>query len=157
MLGQHILSIGNLKFMERQNISDLAKIKNLSVEKTGVYAAQDQKLIAHFSLTDTLKPRAKEAIEYLKSQNITPILLSGDLRGAVKAVANPLRIDQFFSQMTPQQKVEKITELKAGGEKVAMVGDGINDGPALLASDLGIAIGTGTDLAIESAKIILLH
>lgn len=148
--------IGNATFMKEHDI-DLSKFGALlPEEKTMAFVAADGALMATFSLSDIIRDKAKEAIDYLKKNNIEPILMTGDTLGATKTLVESLDISTFYAQLTPAEKVEKIKELQQS-HHVAMVGDGINDAPALQAADLGIAIGTGTDIAIESAKIILVH
>ncbi|AEJ61000.1 heavy metal translocating P-type ATPase [Spirochaeta thermophila DSM 6578] len=123
--------------------------------ETVVWVAQDGRLVGLVSLADTLKPSSKEAVEALKELGIRCIMLTGDNERAARAIASQVGIDEVRARLLPQDKIGVIRELQAQGRVVAMVGDGINDAPALTQADVGIAIGTGTDIAIESADITL--
>lgn len=106
-------------------------------------------------LADTVRPEAKEAIQTLRSMNISVAMITGDSEEVAKEVANELGIEEYFARVRPEEKSQKVKLLQSQGKKVAMVGDGVNDAPALTQADLGIAIGAGTNVAIESAGIIL--
>ncbi|WLS10928.1 heavy metal translocating P-type ATPase (plasmid) [Shinella sumterensis] len=122
-----------------------------------LYAAIDGRLAALFAVTDPVKPTTREAIAALKALGIEVAMITGDNRGTAQAVAASLGIDRVMAEVLPDGKVAAVRELSAGGaKKVAFVGDGINDAPALAAADTGIAIGTGTDVAIESADVVLM-
>ena len=120
-----------------------------------IYLVVDQQVAAAFALADVIRPESKQAIERLHQMHIEVAMLTGDSDAVAQAVANELGIDTVFSQVLPEHKDQKISELQQQGKKVAMVGDGVNDAPALTRADVGIAIGSGTDVAIESAGIIL--
>jgi Cu+-exporting ATPase len=107
------------------------------------------------SVSDTLKPESKEAIEQLHSQNLKVVMLTGDNLQTAQTIASQVNIDDIFAEVHPEEKSSKIKELQEKGEKTGMVGDGINDAPALAQADVGLAIGTGTDVAIETADVIL--
>ncbi|USD64626.1 cation transporter [Vibrio sp. SCSIO 43136] len=124
---------------------------------TAVYVAVDGKVQALFAIADTIKSEAKQAVEQLRQFNIDVVLLSGDHQVVATHVAEQLGISQVFAQVLPEEKAQHIENLKAQGRKVAMVGDGINDAPALACSDVGIAMGSGSDVAIESAQLTLLN
>lgn len=142
--------------LDNESIENNLQIKNLSMQgKTVVYVLIDQKLEGAIALADIIRPESKKAIENLKKMNIRTIMLTGDNKYVAKWVANSIGLDEYFAQVLPQDKVEKIKEFKNRGFIVAMTGDGINDAPALAQADVGIAIGAGTDVAIESADIIL--
>ncbi|MEP6565741.1 MAG: HAD-IC family P-type ATPase, partial [Mesorhizobium sp.] len=113
-------------------------------------------LLGLFAFGDTLKEDAREAVARLQALKVRTVLVTGDNRGSAHAVAKALGIDQVEAEVLPQDKADIIARLKQGGAVVAMVGDGINDAPALAAADVGIAIGTGTDIAIESADVVLM-
>jgi Cu2+-exporting ATPase len=132
------------------------KIKALQEQgKTVVFTVVDGKLAGAFALADRVRKESKEAMAQLKALGLKVYMLTGDSEEVAKWVAKEFGIDEYFAQVLPDQKAEKIKALKAKGYKVAMVGDGINDAPALVTADVGVAIGAGTDVAIESADIIL--
>jgi Cu2+-exporting ATPase len=132
------------------------KIKALQEQgKTVVFTVVDGKLAGAFALADRVRKESREAIAKLKELGLKVYMLTGDSEEVAQWVAKELGIDEYFAQVLPDQKAEKIKALKEKGYKVAMVGDGINDAPALVTADVGIAIGAGTDVAIESADIIL--
>lgn len=123
--------------------------------KTVVFTVADGKLAGAFALADKIREESREAIQDLKSKDIRVYMLTGDSEAVARDVSKELKIDDYFAQVLPNQKAEKIKSLKEKGYQVAMVGDGVNDAPALVTADVGIAIGAGTDVAIESADIIL--
>jgi len=123
--------------------------------KTVVFAVVNGELAGAFALSDRIRDVSKEAVRKLKENGIKVFMLTGDAEEVAASVSQELGIDDYFAQVLPDQKAEKIKLLKEKGLKVAMVGDGINDAPALVTADVGIAIGAGTDVAIESADIIL--
>jgi P-type Cu2+ transporter len=114
-------------------------------------------VMASFALADVIRPESAEAIKRLQKMNIDIAMLTGDSEAVAKAVADELGIETYFAEVLPENKDQKIMELQEGGKRVAMVGDGVNDAPALTRADVGIAIGSGTDVAIESAGIILVR
>ncbi|MGH9965059.1 MAG: heavy metal translocating P-type ATPase [Nitrososphaeraceae archaeon] len=157
----HKILIGNRKLMEENNIHVTATIdsnlKDLENQgKTAVLVAIDNKLAGIIGIADTIKENAKEAIDALKSMGIEVVMLTGDNQRTANAVASKLGIDRVIAQVLPQEKEQVISKLKGEGKVVAMVGDGINDAPALARADLGIAIGSGTDVAKETGGIILI-
>jgi len=125
--------------------------------KTVVFTIVDGKLAGAFGLSDTIRSESREAVQKLKQMGLKVYMLTGDAEEVAKWVAEELGIDEYFAQVLPHEKAEKIKLLREKGLKVAMVGDGINDAPALVTADVGIAIGAGTDVAIESADIILVR
>jgi Cu2+-exporting ATPase len=132
------------------------RIKALQEQgKTVVFTVVDGKLAGAFALADRIRKESREATAKLKELGLKVYMLTGDSIEVARWVAKELGIDEYFAQVLPDQKAEKIKALKEKGYKVAMVGDGINDAPALVTADVGIAIGAGTDVAIESADIIL--
>lgn len=153
------IAIGNAAFMESLGVE--TKNSNEIVEKlqgeakTAVYSAVDKKLVAIIALADTLKPYAREAIEELKKMKKEIIMITGDNPKTAQAIAKDLGIDKVLAQVLPQQKAEVIKELQKGNKSVAMVGDGINDSPALAQSDVGVAVGSGTDVAVQTGEVVL--
>ncbi len=123
--------------------------------KTEVYLIRDNGVIGVLALADVIRDESRPAIEALKRLNIKTAMITGDSDDVAGYVAEQLGLDQYFAQVKPEDKAAKVKELQAGGAKVAMVGDGINDAPALTQADIGLAIGAGTDVAIKSADIIL--
>jgi Cu2+-exporting ATPase len=132
------------------------KVKTLQEQgKTVVFTVVDGKMAGAFALADKVRNESKEAAEKLKALGMKVYMLTGDSEEVAKWVAKELGIDEYFAEVLPDQKAAKIKSLQEGGYKVAMVGDGINDAPALVTADVGVAIGAGTDVAVESADIIL--
>lgn len=134
------------------------RLKQLEAQgKTVVVLVRDGEPRALFALADIVRPESKEAIAELKTLGIDSIMLTGDAKGVAQAVSEELGMAEYFAEVLPNQKSEKIEELQARGLQVAMVGDGVNDAPALVVADLGIAIGAGTDVAVESADVVLVR
>ena len=153
--------IGKPSFIEENNInlSDIVKDKINSLGKDGktvVVLSRQNEVIGLIALQDTPRKGAKEVITKLNQRNIKSVMLTGDSRPVAEAIGKQLGIDQVQAELLPADKVSAIEALQRNGQKVAMVGDGINDAPALAQSDVGIAIGAGTDVAIESAGVILI-
>lgn len=113
--------------------------------------------MAAFALADVIRPESKQAIKRLHDLGLEVAMLTGDSRPVAQAVAEELGIDTYFAEVLPEDKDQKVSELQGQHKKVAMVGDGVNDAPALTRADIGIAIGSGTDVAVESAGIILVQ
>jgi Cu2+-exporting ATPase len=111
--------------------------------------------VAAFALADVVRPESRQAVERLQEMGVEVVMLTGDSEQVASAVAEELGIDTYFAGVLPEHKDRKVAQLQAKGKQVAMVGDGVNDAPALTRADVGIAIGSGTDVAIESAGIIL--
>ncbi len=157
----HAIMIGNRKLMHENKISVSEKIdstlQNLETEgKTATLVSIDSKLSGIIALADTVKQNAREAIDLLKKSGMEIIMLTGDNERTAHAISSKLGIDRVIAQVLPHQKEEVISKLKSEGKVVAMVGDGINDAPALARADLGIAIGSGTDVAKETGGIVLI-
>lgn len=139
------------------------KENNLSAElssskaETRVYLVVDNFVAGFVSLADEIRPESADAIKILRSQNIKTLLLTGDNKEVAMAVSNSLKMDGFIAEVLPHQKLEKIKELQSKGEFVAMTGDGVNDAPALAQADVGIAVGSGSDIAAETADIVLVN
>jgi Cu2+-exporting ATPase len=123
--------------------------------QTVIYLVEAQQVAAAFALADIVRPESKLAVDRLHGMGIGVAMLTGDSESVAKSVAQELGIDTYFAEVLPEHKDQKVIELQKEGMQVAMVGDGVNDAPALTRADVGIAIGSGTDVAIESADIIL--
>lgn len=122
-----------------------------------MYLLQDEVVISAFSLSDVIREQSKEVVEKLHAMGLEVAMLTGDSEAVAKAVADELGIDRYYAGVLPEHKDDKVRELQSQGKIVAMVGDGVNDAPALTRADVGIAIGSGTDVAVESAEIILVQ
>lgn len=156
--GLHVMVISPGFLKEKGIKINNEKIFNLlSKGKTVVYVLINGKLKGVIGLADMVKPEAREAIEKLKKMNIKCMMLTGDNKKVAEMVSEKIGLDDFFAEVLPHEKSEKIKEIQARGFTVAMVGDGVNDAPALVQADVGIAIGAGTDVAVESADIILVR
>jgi len=125
--------------------------------KTVVSLVEDGKVTSRFALADVIRDESREAVARLKSMGIRVAMITGDSEDVARWVAAELGLDEYFAEVLPEQKSERVKELQAQGKVVAMVGDGVNDAPALVQADVGIAIGAGTDVAIESADVILVR
>ena len=125
--------------------------------ETVVFVLIDNELAGYIALSDEIRPESAEAIQTLKENNIKSILLTGDNAKVAKSVSETLGMHSFFAEVLPHQKLEKIKELQSQGEFVAMTGDGVNDAPALAIADIGIAVGSGSDIAAETAGIVLVN
>ena len=161
-INQQTVLFGNEKLMNVQNItlSDemISQAQALASEaKTPMYFAVDGELAGIIAVADPIKKDSIEAIKRLQHQGIRVIMLTGDNRATAKAVAKKVGITDFMAEVMPEDKASKVAELQAQGETVGMTGDGINDAPALALANVGFAIGTGTDVAIESADITLMR
>ena len=153
--------LGNEKYITENaaHVADEIKEKISTLKDkafTISYLIENNDVIGFLCFTDKLKPTAKKAVEFLQSKNIEVIMLTGDNEATARAVANELGIKNYQANCLPEDKINKIKELQKQGKVVAMTGDGINDAPALAQADIGIAMGTGTDVAIDSAEISLL-
>ena len=150
---------GNLAFMEEKGIDVqdvISKTDELSKKgQTILYFAKDKSLIGIIAVADTVKSTSKLAIQELKNKNLDVVMLTGDNKNVAKTIGKSLKIDNIISEVMPQDKEKEVAKLQSKGKKVAFVGDGINDSPALVKSDVGIAIGSGTDIAVESADVVL--
>ncbi len=153
--------VGNQKFMKRNNIDFSTLVeeqKRLENEgKTAMLVAVGSKLAGVIAVADTLKEDSKEAIATIKKMGMTPVMITGDNERTGRAIARQVGIETVLANVLPGDKANQIKELQQQGKVVAMVGDGINDAPALTQADVGIAIGTGTDIAIESSDITLVQ
>jgi Cu+-exporting ATPase len=155
------LLLGNEKLMHDRNIDISGYIETAqqlaSEAKTPVYFAIDEQLAAVIAVADPIKHDSIDAIKRLQANGIRVVMLTGDNRLTAKAVAEKVGITEFFAEVLPEDKAKKVAELQRQSEIVGMTGDGINDAPALALANVGFAIGTGTDVAIESADITLMR
>jgi len=154
------LLIGNLKLLRDQGV-DASALEARAAElagsgKTPMFVAVDGQAAGLVAVADTIKPTAGETIRRLVAAGIEPVMITGDNQRTAEAVAKELEITRFFAEVLPADKAGHVKALQAEGKKVAMVGDGANDAPALAQADIGIAIGAGTDVAIETANVVLM-
>ncbi|HLC19441.1 MAG TPA: heavy metal translocating P-type ATPase, partial [Candidatus Nanoarchaeia archaeon] len=158
-IGTVIIRIGNLRMMKESGISTTKaqKVVNELEEqaKTVIAVAKNKQIIGILAIADTLKQDAKEAVEKLDALGIETWIITGDNKKTAHAIASQLGVTKVIAEVLPQDKASKVEELQKQGKHVAFVGDGINDAPALTQSDVGIAMGTGTDIAIEAGSIVL--
>ncbi len=158
--GVRILA-GNRTLLQAEGVSTEAgdaQAARLAAEgKTPVYIAKDGQAVGVVAVADVLKPGSRAAIERLHAMGVETVMITGDNRLTAEAIARQVGVDRVLAEVLPGDKAAEVKRLQEGGCKVAMVGDGINDAPALAQADIGIAIGSGTDVAIESADIVLMR
>jgi Cu2+-exporting ATPase len=154
------LFLGNRRLMDEQQI-DLAGLEEKAKQlqgagRTVVHVAHGGKLVGLIAIADAIRPTSAATVKALKARGVQVAMLTGDNRGTAERIAGALGIEIVLADVLPGQKADKVKELQAGGKKVGMVGDGINDAPALTQADVGFAIGAGTDVAMESADVVLM-
>ena len=155
------LAVGNARLLEREGVSpdglaeDAARLAQEG--KTAMYVAVDGKAAGLVAAADQVRPSANAAIASLKDAGLEVAMISGDNQRTAEAVAGELGIDRVFAEVLPEDKADYVTKLQGEGKRVAMVGDGVNDAPALAQADVGIAIGAGTDVAVETANVVLMR
>lgn len=160
-IGKNMVLVGNTRLMEELEIDLPAekKEKAETIEEKGntvVYVSVDGKIVALISVADTIKPDSVDAIKTLRKMGFETMILTGDNERVAKAIADEAGIDNVIAGVLPDDKADAIRKLQEKGAKVMMVGDGVNDAPALATADVGVALGTGTDIAIESGSIVIM-
>jgi P-type Cu+ transporter len=161
MLDGVALMLGNRRWLESEGIdlahADAASDTITTQAGTPLYLVRDGMLIGVLGVIDKIKPDARAAVARMHARGLKVVMITGDIRSTAEAVGRQAGIDQVIAEVLPADKAARVRDLRAQGERVAMVGDGINDAPALAEADVGFAIGTGTDVAIESAGITLMR
>jgi Cu+-exporting ATPase len=157
---QNEILVGNQALMKQKSIpvdTDVANYVNERKKKgeTAILISSANKIAGAISIADKLRSEAKQAVQQIKEFGCHVILLSGDANATAKTIGDKLQVDEVIGEMLPHQKLEKIKALNLSGKKVAMIGDGINDAPALVEASVGIAMGGGTEIALESADMAL--
>lgn len=160
-VGEKVVLVGNRKLMQASNVAIGHEVQdylseNEQMARSCVLVAIDGKIAGAFAVTDPVKPEAGRVISFLHSMGISSIMVTGDNWATAKAISKQVGIQEVFAETDPVGKADRIKDLQMKGMTVAMVGDGINDSPALVAADVGMAIGAGTDVAIEAADIVLI-
>jgi Cu2+-exporting ATPase len=161
-LDDRTVNVGGPRLLESLGLSVPVDIRSAvdgakSAGQTLVYLIEEGQVKAAVALADVIQPESKEAIAKLKEMGVGVAMLTGDSEDVARWVADELGITEFYANVLPQDKEKKIKEIRAQGRRVAMVGDGVNDAPAILSADVGIAIGAGTDVAVEAGGIILVR
>jgi Cu2+-exporting ATPase len=156
------LHMGGPAMLRRLNITPAAAVREAADRaaargQTAVYLLTSTAAVAVFVVADAVRPESREAVQRLHGQRVEVVMLTGDAKAVANAVAADLGIDTVFAEVLPGDKVDAIKELKSQGKRVAMVGDGVNDAPALVTADVGIAIGAGTDVAVEAGDVVLVR
>ncbi len=156
-----LVRVGNEDFMRAGNVETAQWSQQAQIwanqGKSVLYAARDGEVAGILAVADAIRPESAAAIKALRQRGLRVIMLTGDSQQAAAAIAAEAGVDEYFAQVRPEQKAARIRTEQSAGHIVAMVGDGINDAPALAQADVGIAIGSGTDVAIESAAITLVQ
>jgi Zn2+/Cd2+-exporting ATPase len=151
--------IGKADFISMEEVDEIFKEKGSNLASQGntlVFVQRNEELVAMIALKDVVREETKTAIEQLKKEGIFTVMLTGDSKKTAQVIAAESHVDQFFAECLPAEKVEKVKQLKTRFATVAMVGDGINDAPALATANIGIAMGEGTDVALETADVVLM-
>ena len=158
-LANTAVAVGNLRLMQEEGVPVELSLPHIETREaraqTAIAVARNGELIGVIAVADILKSDAKDAIQQLRAEGIVTVMITGDNHRTAKAIAEQIGIDEVFAEVLPHDKAGHVKRLQGRGQRVAFVGDGINDAPALAQADLGIAIGTGTDIAIEAGNIVL--
>jgi Cu2+-exporting ATPase len=159
MVGETPIKVVSPGYLNEHNLRvDDERVRRVADEgKTVVYLIASDKVQGAVALADIIRPESREAISRLKQMGIQVMMLTGDAKAVARWVAKELDLDDFFAEVLPDEKAQAIRDVQGRGLVTAMVGDGVNDAPALVQADIGIAIGAGTDVAIESADIVLVR
>jgi P-type Cu2+ transporter len=156
------LKVGGPALLRELEMDPPAELRNAAERfgqsgRAAVYLTDDTGVLAVFAIADAIRPESLEAVKRLQQKGITVAMLTGDARAVADSIAKELGIDTVFAEVLPQDKAEQIKSLQRQGKRVAMVGDGVNDAPALVTADVGIAIGAGTDVAVEAGDVVLVR
>jgi Cu2+-exporting ATPase len=159
---ERTVHVGGPRLLETLQLQLPEVLANFEREASGksqsaIFLVVANQVVAGFALADAIRPESRQAVRRLQQMGLTVAMLTGDSEAVARAVAEELGIDSYFAQVLPEHKEQRLATLQRQGKRVAMVGDGVNDAPALTRADVGIAIGSGTDVAVESAGIILVH
>jgi P-type Cu2+ transporter len=157
-----VLKVGGPAFLRSSGIEPISKLKEAAERFGGngqaaVYLIEGHDVVAVFAIADAVRPESREAIKRLNEEGVEVAMLTGDSQAVAESVARELGIDIVLAEVLPEDKAEKVKELQRQGKRVAMVGDGVNDAPALVTADIGIAIGAGTDVAVEAGDVVLVR
>ncbi len=161
-VGGKAVYVGGPRLLEMLSLTPPAEIDAFAAEagqmgRTVIYLIGEENVLGAFALADVTRPESKEAVRHLHEMNVAVAMLTGDSEAVAAAVAADLGIDRYFAEVLPESKDQYVSRLQAEGRRVVMVGDGVNDAPALTRADVGVAIGSGTDVAVESAGIVLVQ
>jgi Cu2+-exporting ATPase len=161
-VGGRDLAVGGPALLRTRNVTLPAELAAVADRAAGegrgvVYLLEASRALAAFVVADVVRPESREAIDLLHARGVSVVMLTGDAKAVADAVGRELGIDQVLAEVLPEQKARQIEQLKAAGRRVAMVGDGVNDAPALATADVGIAIGAGTDVAVEAGDVVLVR
>ena len=156
------LAVGGPNLLRRDRVAVPTELETFSTESAErgqgvIYLVEGGRALAAFAVADAVRPESAEAVRQLHRQGLQVVMLTGDSRPVADAVGRELGIDTVFAQVLPEEKVQKVQELQRQGKRVAMVGDGVNDAPALVSADVGVAIGAGTDVAVEAGDVVLVR
>ncbi|HKP30425.1 MAG TPA: heavy metal translocating P-type ATPase [Gemmatimonadales bacterium] len=161
-MGGRTLRVGGPNLLRKLSVEPAAPLVEAAAEaasrgQSAVYLLEDRRALAALTVADAVRPESREAVRRLHEAGIEVVMLTGDAKAVADSVARDLAIDLVFAEVLPEDKAKKIEELQSRGKRVAMVGDGVNDAPALVTADVGIAVGAGTDVAVEAGDVVLVR